>query len=51
MAYDYFAGFPIAGETREFLVTFASEIDLDALGRAQAILLTCERGDDRQIPE
>lgn len=47
MAYDYFAGFPIAGETKEFLVTFASESDLDALARAQAILLTCERDLDQ----
>lgn len=47
MAYDYFAGFPIAGETKEFLVTFAGETDLDALARAQAILLTCERDLDQ----
>lgn len=47
MAYDYFAGFPIAGETKEFLVTFASESDLDALAYAQAILLTCERDLDQ----
>jgi len=42
MSYQYFDGFPIAGSTQEFLVTFASETDLDALARAQAILETCE---------
>lgn len=47
MAYDYFAGFPIAGQTREFLVTFASESDLDALARAQAIVYSCERDLDQ----
>jgi hypothetical protein len=47
MAYDYFVGFPIAGATEEFLVTFASETDLDALARAQAILPTCERDLDQ----
>ena len=42
MPYQYFDGFPIAGSTEEFLVTFASEADLDALARAQAIVESCE---------
>ncbi|HEY2527210.1 MAG TPA: hypothetical protein VGJ20_04545 [Xanthobacteraceae bacterium] len=42
MSYQYFDGFPIAGSTPEFLVTFASETDLDALARAQAIVESCE---------
>jgi hypothetical protein len=42
MAYQYFDGYPIAGSTQQFLVTFASETDLDSLARAQAILESCE---------
>ena len=37
-----FGGYPIAGQTEHFLVTYADEADVDALGRAQAIVLTCE---------
>jgi hypothetical protein len=42
MSYQYFDGYPIAGSTQQFLVTFASETDLDSLARAQAILESCE---------
>jgi hypothetical protein len=47
MAYQYFDGYPIAGSTQEFLVTFASETDLDSLARAQAILESCENDLDQ----
>ena len=42
MPFQYFNLFPIAGSTPTFLVTFASETDLDALARAQAIVESCE---------
>jgi hypothetical protein len=37
-----FGGYPIAGQTEHFLVTYADEADADALGRAQAIVSGCE---------
>jgi hypothetical protein len=37
-----FGGYPIAGQTDHFLVTYADESDLDALGRANAIVTFCE---------
>lgn len=37
-----FGGYPIAGQTDHFLVTYADEADVDALGRALAIVATCE---------
>jgi hypothetical protein len=43
MAIDFFAGVPVAGHTGRFFVTYASPDDIDALGRAQAILETCDR--------
>lgn len=38
----FFNGFPIAGQTAHFLVTYADVGDTDALLRAQAVLATCE---------
>ena len=37
-----FLGYPIAGTTQHFMVTYAAEDDADALSRANAILGTCE---------
>ena len=39
---DNFAGFPIAGWTRHFLITYTYEGDADPLDRANAVLVTCE---------
>lgn len=39
---QYFAGYPIAGSTRHFLVTYSDENNADQLSCAQAVLGCCE---------